>query len=221
LLNRGNALLVGVGGSGKQSLTKLASYIAGYRSHQIVLTRAYNINNFGDEFKYLYREAGLYGQGMSFIFTDNDIKEESFLEYLNNVLSSGEIANLYQKDEIDEITAELVPIMKKADPKRAPTQDNLYDFFIARARNNLHVVLCFSPVGEKFRNRALKFPGIISGCMIDWFQKWPMDALVSVSYHLLKDYEIKCPTEVKNKLIEMMAFVQDKASDTCTEYFER
>ncbi|XP_025829635.1 dynein heavy chain 8, axonemal [Agrilus planipennis] len=218
---RGSALLVGVGGSGKQSLTKLASFIANYRIYQILLTRSYNINNFMDDMKVLYRTAGQQGQGVSFIFTDNDIKDENFLELLNNVLSSGEIANLFAKDELDEIQNELISVMKKEYPKRPPTNDNLYDYFITRSRSNLHCVLCFSPVGEKFRNRAMKFPGLISGTTMDWFFRWPKDALVAVSNHYFREYEMECTPDVKRSLIYIVGEIQDSVADLCSNYYDR
>lgn len=219
--SRGNALLVGVGGSGKQSVTRLASFIAGHEFFQIKLTRAYNNSNLVEDLKHLYRTAGLAGRGISFIFSDNEIKEESFLEYLNNILSSGEVANLFTKEEIDEIVSELDPIMKQTVPKIVRTRDICYDFFINRARENLHIVLCFSPIGEKFRTRALKFPGLISGCTIDWFQKWPEDARVSVSKHCLQDYLIVCTDDVRVQLIEMMSFVHNYIGDLCVTFYER
>ncbi|TKS79492.1 Dynein heavy chain 8, axonemal [Collichthys lucidus] len=219
--DNGNALLVGVGGSGKQSLTRLASYIAGYSIFQITLTKTYNINNFMEDLKVLYKTAGAEGHGITFIFTDNEIKDEAYLEYLNNILSSGEVSNLFAKDEIQEITQNLIAVMKKEFPRVPPTFDNLYDYFISRSKKNLHVVLCFSPVGQKFRSRAMKFPGLISGCTIDWFTPWPNEALVAVSNYFLSEFPMVCSDEVKASVVTTMGTYHDKVSDTCEIYFER
>lgn len=176
---RGSCLLVGVGGSGKQSLARLAAYIAGAQAFQITITKTYGVANLFEDIKAMYKVAGFKGQPVCFIFTDAEVKDEAFLEYVNQLLMTGEVAGLLPKDELDVIVNDIRPVMKAAQPGVPDTWDNLYRFFLNRVRDNLHVALCFSPVGPKFARRAQQFPGLINGCTIDWFLPWPEEALTS------------------------------------------
>ena len=65
---------------------------------------------------------------------------------INSFTFFKKVSGLFARDEIDEICQELIAVMKKEYPRRPPTNENLYEYFLSRTRQNLHVVLCFSPV---------------------------------------------------------------------------
>lgn len=88
------------------------------------------MSNFLEDLKLLYRSCGVQGKGTTFLFSDLDIKEEGFLEYLNNILSSGVISNLFTRDEQQEIVSELTPVMKRENPKRAINPENVMEYFL-------------------------------------------------------------------------------------------
>ena len=96
----------------------------------------------------------------------------TFLEDINNVLTSGEVPNLFTKDELGGVCEDVRASAKK-DGVKADTQDQLYSYFLSRVIRNLHIVLCMSPIGEGFRERCRMFPGLVNCCTIDWFTEWP------------------------------------------------
>jgi dynein heavy chain len=98
---RSSALLVGVGGSGKKSLTKLASYIGHYEIAQITLTKGFGETQLRDFIREFYNWSGHLNTPSTFLLTDAEIRYEWFLEFINMILSTGEIPNLIAKDDRD------------------------------------------------------------------------------------------------------------------------
>ncbi|CAM9153876.1 unnamed protein product [Ectocarpus fasciculatus] len=179
----GHAMLIGVGGSGKQSLAKLAVYMAELAPMTVIISKSYNLSDFKADLQAMFTKAGVKGQGVGFLFTDNQIVQERFLVYLNDLLSSGHIPDLYTKDEQLSISESLVEVVKAKGV--APEPSACWNHFIQQIRENLHVILCFSPMAPEFRNRARKFPALVSCTVIDWFQPWPKEALASVGTRFL------------------------------------
>ncbi|GMH67856.1 hypothetical protein TrLO_g3024 [Triparma laevis f. longispina] len=180
---RGNALLIGIGGSGKQSLTKLAAYTSGYSLFEMSLSRGYGETEFREELKELYSQ--LAEKPVVFLFTDAHVVEEGFLEFINNMLTTGIQPALFATDEKDAMINRVRKAAKEQGVRETP--DSLWEFFVNTCRNNLHIVLAMSPSGEKLRVRCRNFPGLISACMIDWFFAWPEDALQKVATYFLKE----------------------------------
>ena len=98
---KGNMLLVGIGGSGRQSLTRLASYICEYKTFQIEVSKHYRRNEFREDLRRLYWQTGVENKPTVFLFGDTQVVEESFLEDINNILSSGEVHPFPSRTQVE------------------------------------------------------------------------------------------------------------------------
>ncbi|EGR31243.1 hypothetical protein IMG5_115030 [Ichthyophthirius multifiliis] len=214
-LQRGHFMLVGVGGSGKKSLTIMASALAGCQLDTIESKKTYGKKEFKEDLLRMMKKAGVYNKRVTFLFSDTQILQESFLEDVNNLLNSGEVPNMLQKDEIEEINQLIQQEIK--DNKVSDT----YQYFVERVRSQLHIVLALSPVGNALRVRMRMFPSIINCCTIDWLNPWPEEALFTVADMFLQNLEFEGMTkEVKKSLALSCVFVHQSVELQTQNFFK-
>ncbi|RLU18201.1 hypothetical protein DMN91_008557 [Ooceraea biroi] len=212
---RGSALLVGVGGSGKQSLSRLAAFISSLEVFQVQLKKGYGVTDLKLELAALYTKAGLKNLGIMFLMTDAQVPNEQFLVLINDMLASGEVPDLFAEDEVENIIAGVRNEVKGAGI--LDTRENCWKFFIDRVRRQLRIVLCFSPVGSTLRVRSRKFPAIINSTMINWFHEWPQEALISVSKRFLQEVE-ELPETYRESAAKFMAQAHTSVNIASRQY---
>ncbi|KAL1129229.1 hypothetical protein AAG570_013758 [Ranatra chinensis] len=212
---RGNALLVGVGGSGKQSLSRLSAFISGLDPFQVQLKKGYGLGDLKADLAMLYMKAGLKNIGLMNLMTDSQVAEEKFLVLINDMLASGEIPELFADDEIDNIISAISTEVKGAGI--LDTRENCWRFFIDRTRRQLKTILCFSPVGSTLRVRARKFPALVNCTSIDWFMDWPQEALESVSARFLNEIDV-LPKRLVHPISLVMAFMHMIVNQMSQQY---
>jgi len=184
----GNAFCLGVGGSGRQSLSRLASFICNYKMFQIEVVKGYNMQNWREDIKKVLLQCGAENKPTTFLFCDTQIINEQMLEDINGVLNSADVPNLYKKEDFELI----MEVGEKECLSRgiAPTTMNRFSSYVNRVRSNVHMVIAMSPLGEVFRNRIRMFPSLVNCCTLDWFTEWPEEALREVATGDMEESDI-------------------------------
>jgi len=164
---KGNALLMGVGGSGRQSCCKLANFVMGYRIFRIEITKDYKIDkNWKDDVKNCLLQSGAKRNPTTFLIVDTQIISEKQLEDINNILNTGDVPNIYEGPDFEQMN--LTAKKDCQDKGLEQTPINLYNQFLIAVKKNIHVILALSPMGENFRANLRNFPSIINCTTIDY-----------------------------------------------------
>ena len=194
---RGSILLVGLGGSGRRSLARLASFVLDQQCREIQLTRTYGVSEWRMDLKEAMLNAGLnkLGRPVTLLISDTEILNESFLENLNCVLNSGDVPNLYENEDKERIMQGMRTKMSISQNygdnsttdsnEGGASFDKVFTKYVSLVRENFRLALALSPAGSRFRERCRNFPSLVNCSTIDWYEPWPTEALQAVAKHFL------------------------------------
>ena len=211
-MKRGHAMLVGVKSSGRKSLANLALNMNGMEVFEIAITRTYSLTEWREDMKTLMKNLGESDLPTGFILSDVQIVGSFQLEDISNLLISGEIPNLFARDEMEQIKQDIIA-------KEMMTDEDPWKVFMKRVKRNLHIILVFSPYGSCFRESMLAYPALRTEVTIDWYMPWSREALESVGIASLSRGSLQGSTLI-NSIVNVCVKIH-KSVEEAAKRFEK
>ncbi|XP_073755948.1 dynein axonemal heavy chain 14 isoform X3 [Callorhinus ursinus] len=215
----GHMLLIGIDGCGKETCATLACYLTECRLYRVSTSHNYAYIEFKEDFKRGFIQAGLEGNPTALIVASLNPKQELFLEDLNNILNLRNILDLFENEELDSIALRMRSFAEQSG--YIDNRQSLLAFFQKRIHKNLHIFMTMSPEGLTFRQHCRAYPSMITTCTIDWYEKWPEEALLAVANSFLREnVDLKNRENLKEKLAPVCVQIHKSIKDLNTKYFQ-
>ncbi|SCN60390.1 dynein heavy chain, putative [Plasmodium chabaudi chabaudi] len=174
---KSDALLLGIGGCGKTTISKFSSYVASKTFIEIDFSRHCTDNDIKKYLQNIFHRCVMKNEDIILFLKESKIHDNFFI-YINEYMCTNNIINLYTKEEKDYVINNIRSIAKSENVKE--TDNDIFDYYIKKVNENLHFILCFSPTSNNFRDKANNFQCILNNTMIDIYDNWEADSLMCV-----------------------------------------
>jgi dynein heavy chain 2, cytosolic len=201
----GCMLLVGESGIGRRNVSLLASHMLNLTFISFNITRDYSTKEFRRDLKSILQISGIEGKPTSMFIEDYQLVNTEFLQLLNSLLSSGEVPGLYTSDEIEPLLINLADEMKQAGGYKS-----LYEFFVARVRNNLRIILSLDYSHPMYEINCANNPALYTRCSVVWMKQWSEPSLNAITQIEIQEYinDIPDKQDIIKLSIQMHSTVQ-------------
>ncbi|SCM22337.1 dynein heavy chain, putative [Plasmodium berghei] len=174
---KSDALLLGIGGCGKTTISKFSSYVASKTFIEMDFSRHCTDNDIKKYLQNIFHRCVMKNEDIILFLKESKIHDNFFI-YINEYMCTNNIIDLYTKEEKDCVINNIRNIAKSENIKE--TDNDIFDYYIKKVNENLHFILCFSPTSNNFRDKANNFQCILNNTMIDIYDNWEADSLMCV-----------------------------------------
>jgi dynein heavy chain len=194
-----NLIQVGMCGTGRQTLVRLACIIYEQKFFKLEITEHYNSTDWHNTVKAFLKEAGGLGKPCTFFLKEEQMVNNLILDDLDYLLKTGQIPFLYSLEEKQEILDLVRMSMQDENPNIDGGSESIFLYHQKRCKENLHVILSFNPINDKFMKYLRLHCSLRSFCEIIYLKKWPRESLESIARVWIED--LKISKEIKSKVV--------------------